>query len=353
MFKRSLKFQLWVSTFIILVFTQTITALWLWHESQEQVAILVQTQLSMAQISQQIAHEKWESLLAFVLPSILCLIISLTGVYVWVQRLTQPLECLAEELNQRSTHDLSALTEHDNVSHEVNSIVTSSNRLLQRIALGLDHERQFTADVAHELRTPLAGVRMHLELMQSEKTETITPLIQRIDDLMVLTDQLLQLARASQQYRTEGLSMAEIDLVTDVCAPVREAWEWEHSEPITWIMPEQIMCVASAPLLQVALKNLLHNAYKYGGVFPEITVMLSITSNICTLEVFDHGQGVPARILPQLTENFFRADQIQSGYGVGLSIVKRISDLHRAQLVLENLTQGGLSVRLMLPLTTI
>ena len=187
-----------------------------------------------------------------------------------IRRLTEPLEHLAQGVNERSTHDLASLPLEKNASAEVATIVDSTNRLLQRISLGLEHERRFTADVAHELRTPLAGIRMHLELMAFESPDSIEPLIQRIDDLMQLTDQLLQLARASQQSRAGQLSMSSMDLVAEVCQPLQQEFDWFDDLQMHWQLPEQAACIGSAPLLQIALKNLIENARKYAGERPEI-----------------------------------------------------------------------------------
>ena len=344
MFTRSLKLRLLLVVVTVLVVTQTITALWLWHESQEQVAILVQADLSDEEMVAQIEHEKFESVLAFVLPALFCVLLSAGLLYFLIRRLTEPLEHLAQGVNQRSAHDLASLPLEKNASAEVATIVDSTNRLLQRISLGLEHERRFTADVAHELRTPLAGVRMHLELMAFESPESINPLIQRIDDLMQLTDQLLQLARASQQSRAGQLQMDVMDLVAEVCLPLQHEFDWYSDLHMEWHLPEHAYCVASAPLLQIALKNLIANARKYAGERPEIEVSVVAEQNEWVLRVCDNGPGVAPELLGQLTDSFFRADQVKQGYGLGLSIVKRITDLHQADLQLTNLTGSGLQV---------
>lgn len=350
MFKRGLKFQLLVVVIAVLTLTQIVTALWLWHESQEQVVILAQAHLSDNEISEQIAHEKMESVLAFVLPAIVCVLVSVAAIYILIRRLTEPLEHLAAQVNERSTHDLTCLPMDVHATPEVETIIDSTNRLLQRLALGLEHERRFTADVAHELRTPLAGIRMHLELLADERPETMLPLIRRTDDLMGLTDQLLQLARASQQHRGGQLHFAAVDVVAEVCVPLKLEQEWYEGTDIVWQLPEHAWCDASAPLLQIALKNLLENARKYAGERPEMVVSVFDDGvGYWCVQVSDNGSGVANELLGQLTDSFFRADQVKQGYGLGLSIVKRIADLHQAPLVLKNGDKHGLSVCLSVP----
>lgn len=189
----SLKARLLSATISILIITQTLTSIWLWHEAQEQIEILSRTDLSASEVADLIAYEKFESVFAFVLPALLCVLVSSSAIYWSVKRLAQPLERLAREVDVRTVQDLAPLTMPDNVSIEIRSIIESTNQLLQRIAQGVEHERAFTMDVAHELRTPLAGIRMHLELLQAQQPERISPLISRLDDIIQLTVQLLEL----------------------------------------------------------------------------------------------------------------------------------------------------------------
>ena len=106
--------------------------------------------------------------------------------------------------------------------------------------------------------------------------------------------------------------------------------------------------MASAPLLQIALKNLLENARKYAGERPVIQVQVFAEDGNWVVQVQDNGLGVAPELLGQLTDSFFRADQVKQGYGLGLSIVKRIADLHQARLELHNVAGAGLQVVLKL-----
>lgn len=342
----SLKSRLLIATISILIITQTITSIWLWHEAQEQIEILSRTDLTETEAATLIAFEKWESVFAFVLPALFCVLVSSAAIYWSVKRLTQPLERLAREVDVRTVQDLTPLTVPHNVSVEIKSIIESTNQLLQRIAQGVEHERAFTMDVAHELRTPLAGIRMHLELLQAYQPERIPPLITRLDDIIQLTVQLLELARASQQSRIGKLHFSEIDLVEDVCQPLFNEYNTLTGFSITWQLPETAIVKASSPLLQVALRNLLDNAHKYAGSDAKINVTVCNKNNHWLLSVEDNGPGVPSQLLEQLTESFFRADHRAQGHGLGLSIVKRIAELHRAEFTIANHSNKGLQVML-------
>ena len=342
----SLKARLFIATLSILIITQTITSVWLWHEAQEQIEILSRTDLTEAEVAALIAYEKWESVFAFLLPALFCVLVSSAAIYWSVKRLTQPLEQLAREVDRRTVQDLAPLTMHDDVSIEIKTIIDSTNQLLQRIAQGVEHERAFTMDVAHELRTPLAGIRMHLELLQSQQPERITPLITRLDDIIQLTVQLLELARASQQSRIGKLNFPNIDLVEDVCLPLADEYNSILDLSIIWQLPTKAVIKGSSPLLQVALRNLLDNARKYAGFKAIIKVALKNEGSQWALSVHDNGPGVPVQLIEQITESFFRADQRAQGYGLGLSIVKRIAGLHQVGFTISNHPDNGLYVRL-------
>ena len=138
--------------------------------------------------------------------------------------------------------------------------------------------------------------------------------------------------------------MSGMDLVAEVCKPLQQEFDWFDDLQMQWQLPEQADCIGSAPLLQIALKNLIENARKYAGERPEIQVQVFAEQDNWVVQVSDNGQGVLPELLGQLTESFFRADQVKQGYGLGLSIVKRITDLHQADLQLTNLAGSGLQV---------
>ena len=142
--------------------------------------------------------------------------------------------------------------------------------------------------------------------------------------------------------------MVDMDLVAEVFRPLQQEFDWFDDLHMVWHLPEQADCIGSAPLLQIALKNLIENARKYAGEKPVIEVSVLAEDGDWVVQVSDNGQGVLPELLGQLTESFFRADQVKQGYGLGLSIVKRIADLHQAQLSLHNVANSGLQVRLRL-----
>lgn len=331
----SLRKKLLLAIGLIMVLTQLISTLWVRHESQEQVSIVLEESLTSRAQNERIQHELDETVVALVAPSALMIVLSLGVIYFTINRLTRPLSDLATQLESRSSTHLQPLHSSPE-SKEVKAITMTLNRLFERIEVGLDNERRFTADVAHELRTPLAGLRLNLELANEAALPEKPLFISRIDQMMVSIEQLLQLARVGQRLRTG--TEAAFDMVAEVIVPLQEELlDDPFPHALHWQIPPQLFLVGDSGLLYLLLRNLLENARHYAASGAETTVCLSKNAQgQALLTVIDNGPGVPADQLDAITQRFARLDQKRSGYGLGLNIVERICQVHQAQLSLSN-----------------
>jgi Signal transduction histidine kinase len=202
----SLRQRLLTTIGAILIFCQLISAFWLWHESKEQIEILVESALhNRSDYHKSIEHEIRESVASLLVPSLLIVGLALALCYQAVNLITRPLAKLQQELENRSPDNLCPVELNSRVS-EVDAVTHAINQLVERLTLTLDRERLFTADVAHELRTPLAGLRLHLELLSRSKGIDVDPLLQRLDQMTDSVVQLLQLARVGQSFSSGQLS---------------------------------------------------------------------------------------------------------------------------------------------------
>ncbi|MFK9883066.1 histidine kinase dimerization/phospho-acceptor domain-containing protein, partial [Klebsiella pneumoniae] len=148
---------------------------------------------------------------------------------------------------------------------EVTAVTTALNQLVSRLNLTLDRERLFTADVAHELRTPLAGLRLHLELLAKVHGMGVDPLIQRLDQMTTSISQLLQLARVGQSFSAG--SYQQVLLLDDVVKPLQDELEAMLAQRqqrllLTDIENEAVVS-GDATLIRVILRNLVENAHRY------------------------------------------------------------------------------------------
>ncbi len=267
----------------------------------------------------------------------------------------EPLEHLREEIGARSHRDLRPIPpEHAPV--EVRPLVLALNELLARLDRTLQSQQQFVANAAHQLRTPLAGLRMQVEygLSQTDPAEHVRVLRElglSTERAVRLANQLLTLARAEAGF-AQADSMRAIDL-RSVAEEVAESW-----------MPAAIrkkidlgLELGAAPLrgdfflLKELLSNLIDNAVAYTPSGGRITVSTASAGGAAVLRVEDDGIGIPEAQRALVFERFYRADGASGeGCGLGLAIVREIAHLHGGRVDIQVPAQGrGTSVRLEFP----
>ncbi|WP_300000438.1 two-component system sensor histidine kinase PmrB [uncultured Cedecea sp.] len=337
----SMRWRLIIILAFISLFFQTASVWWLWHESREQIAFLVQKAVSGTVNNAQIENEIHEAIAALLIPSIVmigCILFFSFWAITWI---TRPLEKLRTSLSHRSPNDLSPMPVSSSIG-EVVAITTVLNQLLARLDNRLQQERQFTADAAHELRTPLAGLKLHLELMANNGVPQAPVLLQRTDQLMHTIEQLLMLARAghalaSGHYQT-------LNWTDDIIAPLQmeiDELAMQRQQRIVW--PDKTTCntQGDAILLRLMLRNLLENACRYGPEKSVIQLLLVEQEDGIVLTVCDQGPGIAEQYRQHLTKPFERLDRRYSGCGLGLSIVHRIVHLHHGYLTLDNSSENG------------
>lgn len=258
-----------------------------------------------------------------------------------------PLDELADELNRRDAASLMPFSE--NVPGEIRPMIRALNHLMEKVQTAIEREQRFTADAAHELRSPLAALRVQIEAWtlsenEAERQHHIRQIQQGLTRAERLVNQLLTLAKLEPQQAlgdTETIDWAAVShaALQSVSLSAREKHITlqrhlaEHETPL----PLQ----GNPLLLQLMLRNLLENAVRHSP--SDSVVTLSVHAD--HIEVRDYGSGIAPEHLAHITERFYRpAGQNDSGSGLGLSIVSRIAELHGLTVTLENCTDGGLSV---------
>ncbi len=346
---KSLRHKLLLSTAIILLCCQLASIVWIWHEGQELIEVLLDETLKEKQRNHIINDEIEETIAAIILPSVVMVSVTLLIMFFMINKLTKPLSNLTVQLDKRSMSNLTSLP-MDFSSTEINAVTNKINELFVRINQGMENERRFTADVAHELRTPLSGLRLNLELLalQTDKAE---PLIEHLDKMILSVEQLLQLARAEQKLLNNN--GAHFNLAAEVIWPMKTELEEERfPHQIIWEIDESVIVSGDSGLIFLVLRNLLENIRKYAASSSKTIVRVTRVNQNALLEVIDEGPGVSAHVLSRLTGRFVRMDETQKGHGLGLNIAERIIHAHQGTLILKNRTdQSGLIVSIFLPLT--
>ncbi|MCP9689014.1 two-component system sensor histidine kinase PmrB [Escherichia fergusonii] len=333
----TLRQRLMITVGLILVVFQLISSIWLWHESIEQIQFFEQAIRDNRNNDHRIMEEVREAVASLIVPGLFMVGLTLFICYQAVHRITRPLAELQKELDARTADNLAPI-DIQSSTLEIMSVVTALNDLVTRLTNTLDNERLFTADVAHELRTPLAGVRLHLELLAKTHHVDVSPLLARLDQMMASVSQLLQLARAGQSFSSGNYQ--QVKLLDDVIVPsYEELSTMLDQRQQTLLLPESavdFVVQGDATLLRMLLRNLVENAYRYSPQETSITIYLDDADDGVIMAVEDEGPGIDESKCGELSKAFVRMDSRYGGIGLGLSIVSRITQLHHGQFFLQN-----------------
>lgn len=336
--RQSIRWNLFFTLGLIMLICQIITVFWLWHESKEQIDVLVNLTLSQNKIDEVVEHEELEAIFALFCSAFSMMLVTLFLAYKAIKWITKPLEILEQDLNQRTEDNLKPINPISNM-REIKSITTGLNNLFARLSNSLLQERLFTADVAHEMRTPLAGIRLHLELLETKQHIDCHELIERIDRLVNTVEQLLMLARASQKF-TVG-QYQQINFYHDIMIPLAdELTELTSTKQqiVEWnIADKKTIFDGDKTLIRLLVRNLVENSSRYSPKQTKIMISCYQNQNKDTIiTVKDEGDGIDETKSEKLTQAFFRMDRKHNGIGLGLSIVNRIAKLHRGLFTLKN-----------------
>lgn len=298
-------------------------------------------------------------------------LLALLGVFCWlaIRKLLAPIEVTAQRIAAKSAQDLSAVSVAQE-PRELQPIGLAFNGVLARLDKALQSERRFTADAAHELRTPLAALRMRIQLMQRQQGEVavgaagnsgitgatgatgaisgLAVLRNEVDRCTALVESLLMLARLDPQ-QPDLLIKEKVDLPAEFAALAAST---PNGQDGRLELDCQVASLQAQPvLLRSALRNLVDNALRYSAAGGRVKVEAVPFVGGVRIAVRDDGPGVPPEEHPRLTERFFRVlGSGQTGSGLGLSIVEKIAVLHGATLQFgAGLDSAGLGVTLDFP----
>ncbi|MDH4134713.1 MAG: ATP-binding protein, partial [Gammaproteobacteria bacterium] len=273
------------------------------------------------------------------------------GLLIWfgVGAGLRSLRTLSEQVAVRRPENLTPLDDASAPS-EIAPLVKGLNRLFARVHASLENERRFTADAAHELRTPLAAIRAQAQVAQAsttapERSRALDKLLEGCDRAAHTVDQLLTLARLEPE---QPRSHERHDLRALAAAVIAEQAPAAISRHIDLQLAEgDAAPVACEPaLIAILMRNLIDNAIRYSPPHSVVRVDVVPTAEGIEFSVTDQGPGIPGTEQERVWERFYRVlGTGESGSGLGLSIVKRIADLHHATACFApNAEHAGLRV---------
>jgi len=260
----------------------------------------------------------------------------------------RPLHMLGRELAQRSPQDLTPI-EAGTVPKELRSLVENTNRLLGRIETAINAREQFIGNIAHQIRTPLAGMKLQAQLAQEDTDpafvrDALARIVDATDHMAHVNTQLLKLARAEAAFG-RGLRRADIDLVVVVrscCAEFGARAMQKGIHLVPQVPPQPVTIVGGLTLLCEMVGNLIDNAITYGLPGGHVWIRVEEEGGGVQLVVEDDGPGIPREYWSRIFERFFRPSHTGgNGCGLGLSIVREIALAHGTEVQLEERAEGA------------
>jgi heavy metal sensor kinase len=268
------------------------------------------------------------------------------GGYWLATRALRPIDRITRTAQAISANDLTERIGRVGPADEVGRLATTFDQMLDRLQAAFERERRFTADAAHELRTPLAAIKGRIGVTlgrcrtSAEYETTLCALDHEADRLIRLANDLLLLARLDQRrfsWEPETLDVGEV-----LSAVIEEVQPLAEARQITLVRRIAAdLCVQGYPdhLIRLLL-NLLDNAIKFTPSAGQVIVQAEMLAREVCITITDHGPGIPTQHLPHVFERFYRVESARShsdgGTGLGLAIASEIARVHGGTLEVKS-----------------
>lgn len=284
------------------------------------------------------------------------LLVVAAGLWVVLGRALQPLQEAAHQIEAMDAERLAARVPVANPRDEVGRMVVALNRMLDRVAAAVGEMRRFTADAAHELRTPLAVLRTGLEVTLARERsaaayrEALGEALDGTDRLSRLAEDLLTLARL--EAGAAARRSTAIDL-GDVLHELADAWAPYAAQRAARleVSADPNLAVEGTPAdIYRLLNNLVENALRHSPPGGRVRLHAHAGAGWAQVTITDDGPGLAAEELPQVFERFYRGrDETEPGSGLGLSIAQAIAHAHGGTVTLTNRDSRGCAAIVSLP----
>jgi two-component system sensor histidine kinase TctE len=294
------------------------------------------------------ARFTWEMVANVVLPQLLLIVMATAVVWFGVSRGLEPLQRLRRAVSDRSHLDLSPIDTHD-VPGEVRPLVDDVNELMARLGRTFDFQNRFVADAAHQLKTPVSGLKAQIELALRESDpqrvrHSLAQLYISADRLSRLVRQLLSLAR-NEPGALDSMQLLPLDLNAHA---LEVSMDWVPQAIKRNIdlgfegADHPLMIDADRDRLRELVNNLIDNAIRYSQPGGRVTVRAGQAGHVqCRLAISDDGPRIPVQERARIFERFHRLLGTQEdGSGLGLAIVSEIATMHGARITLEEDADG-------------
>ncbi len=269
----------------------------------------------------------------------------------------KPLCDFSKKIEEVQAQNLSDSRIEENKFSELNQLSVSYNKMLERLSEAFEMQRQFTANAAHELRTPLAVMQLQIDLYNSSKhpdndtsaQQTISMITEQTERLSKMVRTLLDMSELQTIARDEEIAIAA--LVEEVLADLEPLAQEKGINLIEKC--DKVLLMGSDILIYRLVYNLVENAIKYNYSGGTVTVTATQQNSQLHLTVEDTGNGIPEELKERIFEPFFRLDKSRSrelgGVGLGLALVREIVRVHNGSIFVKNNVNSGTTFEVIFP----
>ena len=319
-------------------------------------ALMTRVVIQVGRFEQPMNEQLRDLLVLLVLGLPVAVAVAGIGGYALARRALAPIERMTAHARTITAERLHDRLPVDNPDNEMGRLAAVFNQTLSRLEQSFDQMRRFTADVSHQLRTPLTAIRSvgEVGLRAGRRDEAgyraiIGSMLEETDRLSVLVDRLLTLSRAETHQSTlTPDSVNLVELAEDVVGHLGVLAE-EKGQSLSVDATGTTMAVADRVVLRQALINLVDNAIKFTPSGGHVSVHVASDNGIALLDVTDNGPGIPTGDRERIFDRFYRGDELAaSGTGLGLSIAKGAVEANGGQLTLERSDTHGTTFRIRL-----
>jgi two-component system sensor histidine kinase QseC len=295
-----------------------------------------------------------EIVLQSLLPELVSWLLVIFSVWLGIGVGLRPLRKMAQSIRNINPTELQPI-EEGNLPEELLPIRQAINRLLVEIDQVMEREKRWIADAAHELRTPLAVLKLHAQnaedaANEQERQQSLQQLQQGVERATRVVSQLLVLARLEHENKLS--EPQPLDLIKTTRSLIADmlplAWQKKLDIQLQVDEQERLLYPIEQSHLEILVQNLLSNAIKFSRTSSNIEVQWQKINSTLELTVIDHGCGIEAQQRERLSERFYHYGE-SSGAGLGLSIVQTLLEHYRGELRYLDTEGGGLTVRAELP----
>ena len=318
----------------------------------EVVQLQITTKDVISDMAKGIQADFWKSSL---LITIIITVASSSMMYFFIGYALKPLKNLGEQIEDIQAKNLKHLVLTDQSSIEIEQLTNAFNEMLERLSNTFAAQRQFSANAAHELRTPLAVMRTKLEVFEKNNNPNSTDYQETVNMIRIQTsrlshviDILLEMTDLQSAQKQDHISLADMaeEVICDLTALADKKNITISQNPGT------AEIIGNDTLIYRAIYNLVENAIKYNNVGGNVTVSIKEDSEFATVIISDNGPGIQQEDWQHIFEPFFRIDKSRSrdmgGAGLGLALVKEIARQHGGDVYVVQSSKNGTEIALKL-----